>query len=66
MRSKLLAIPLLATIAFAILAPAISQDETYHSFDQAIYAALPLSGHTLKHLLAAAATFWILRWPTLR
>jgi hypothetical protein len=31
-------------------------------FDQAIYAALPVSGHTIKHLLAAAATYWILRW----
>jgi hypothetical protein len=31
-------------------------------FDQAIYSALPLSGHTVKHLLAAAASYAILRW----
>jgi hypothetical protein len=31
-------------------------------YDQSIYAVLPLSGHTLKHFLAAAATYWILRW----
>jgi hypothetical protein len=31
-------------------------------YDQTIYAALPLSGHTLKHFLAAAATFCILPW----
>lgn len=33
-------------------------------YDRAIYSALPVSGHTLKHLLAASATFWILRWRT--
>jgi len=31
-------------------------------YDRAIYAALPLSGHTWKHLLAALAAFYILRW----
>jgi hypothetical protein len=31
-------------------------------YDRAIYSALPVSGHTLKHLLAALAAFWILRW----
>ena len=30
-------------------------------FDQAIYSALPLSGHTCKHLLAAFSAYWILR-----
>jgi hypothetical protein len=32
-------------------------------YDQSIYAALPVSGHTVKHLLAAGATHAILRWP---
>jgi ceramidase len=31
-------------------------------FDAPIYSALPLSGHTLKHLLGAGATWFILRW----
>jgi hypothetical protein len=31
-------------------------------YDRAIYSVLPVSGHTLKHLLAALAAFWILRW----
>ena len=31
-------------------------------FDPQIYAALPISGHTIKHLCAAMATYWILRW----
>jgi hypothetical protein len=31
-------------------------------FDAAIYSALPLSGHTWKHLLGALATWFILRW----
>jgi hypothetical protein len=30
--------------------------------DPAIYSVLPLSGHTVKHLLAALATYFILRW----
>jgi hypothetical protein len=32
------------------------------SCDRAIYAVFPLSGHTLKHLLASVAAFLILRW----
>jgi hypothetical protein len=32
------------------------------AFDSQIYSILPLSGHTLKHLLAAASTWFILRW----
>ena len=32
------------------------------TFDRGIYAAIPVSGHTLKHLAAALATFWILQW----
>ena len=32
------------------------------TFDRGIYAAIPVSGHTLKHLAAALATFWILHW----
>ena len=34
------------------------------TFDNQIYSALGLSGHTLKHLAGAAATFWIFRWRT--
>jgi len=30
--------------------------------DAALYSVLPLSGHTWKHLLAALATYYILRW----
>ena len=33
-------------------------------FDVAIFSAISLSGHTLKHLAAALATYWILRWRT--
>ena len=38
------------------------------SFDHAIFAATGgiISGHTLKHLLAAAAVFWLLRMLKLR
>ena len=32
------------------------------TFDRGIYTAIPVSGHTLKHLAAALATLWILRW----
>jgi hypothetical protein len=32
------------------------------TFDLGIYTAIPVSGHTLKHLAAALATYWILRW----
>ncbi|HMF89433.1 MAG TPA: alkaline phytoceramidase [Candidatus Angelobacter sp.] len=31
-------------------------------FDQQIYAVFPLSGHTLKHLLAGVATWYVFRW----
>jgi len=31
-------------------------------FDSQIFALLPLSGHTLKHFLAAASAYSILRW----
>ena len=30
--------------------------------DRAIYSVLPVSGHTLKHLSAALAAYWILYW----
>jgi len=32
------------------------------TLDGGIYAALPVSGHTLKHLAAGLATYWIFRW----
>jgi hypothetical protein len=31
-------------------------------FDKQIYSVFPLSGHTLKHLLAGIATWYIFRW----
>jgi hypothetical protein len=31
-------------------------------FDRQIYSVFPLSGHTLKHLLAGLATWYIFRW----
>jgi hypothetical protein len=31
-------------------------------FDRQIYVVFPLSGHTLKHLLAGVATWYIYRW----
>jgi len=31
-------------------------------YDRGIYSALPVSGHTLKHLFAALASYWILHW----
>jgi hypothetical protein len=31
-------------------------------FDQQIYSILPLSGHTVKHLLAGIATLYVYRW----
>jgi hypothetical protein len=31
-------------------------------YDQATFAALPVSGHTIKHALAAIAAFFIFRW----
>jgi Ceramidase len=31
-------------------------------FDKQIYSMLPLSGHTIKHLLAGIATWYIYRW----
>ena len=30
--------------------------------DRQIYGAIPLSGHTIKHLLAGLSTWWIYRW----
>ncbi len=30
--------------------------------DHAIFSGLPISGHTIKHVLAAIATYFILRW----
>ena len=32
------------------------------TFDRGVYAALPVSGHTLKHVAAALAAYWIFRW----
>ncbi len=31
-------------------------------YDRAIFSNLPVSGHTMKHVLAAAATYFIFRW----
>ena len=31
-------------------------------FDKQIYSVFPLSGHTVKHLLAGVATWYIFRW----
>jgi hypothetical protein len=31
-------------------------------YDGAIYAGLPVSGHSVKHLVAAMATYFIFRW----
>jgi hypothetical protein len=31
-------------------------------YDRTIFGAAPVSGHTIKHLLAATAAFFILRW----
>jgi len=31
-------------------------------YDRAIYSAMSVSGHTLKHLFAALAAYRILRW----
>jgi hypothetical protein len=31
-------------------------------FDVAVYSAIDVSGHTIKHLLAAYSTYWIYRW----
>ncbi len=31
-------------------------------YDRAIFSALPISGHTAKHVLAAIATYFIYRW----
>jgi len=30
--------------------------------DGSIFSAISLSGHTLKHLAAALAAYWVLRW----
>ena len=32
------------------------------AFDRGLYASLSVSGHTLKHLAASLAAYWILRW----
>lgn len=34
----------------------------FETFDGRIYALLSVSGHTLKHLAAGMATYWIFRW----
>ena len=47
---------LVAVLAFYSLA------KLAELYDRAIFAAIPASGHTIKHLLAAMATFYILRW----
>jgi len=31
-------------------------------YDRGIFSALPISGHTIKHVLAAIATYYIFRW----
>ncbi len=31
-------------------------------YDRVMFSNLPVSGHTLKRVLAAAATYFILRW----
>ncbi len=35
-------------------------------WDGAIFSALPISGHSVKHVLAAIATYFILRWRLAR
>jgi hypothetical protein len=35
---------------------------TVRFYDRTIFSNLPMSGHTLKRVLAAAATYFILRW----
>ena len=34
----------------------------FETFDSRIYALLPVSGHTLKHLASGLAAYWIFRW----
>lgn len=62
--------PLIALIVIAIrsephLRPVVifyGLSKITEYFDQQIYSVFPLSGHTLKHLLAGIATWYIFRW----
>jgi hypothetical protein len=47
---------LAAVVAFYALAKAAE------FWDNAIFGVLPLSGHTMKHILSAVATYFIYRW----
>src|SRR5258707_10540375 len=44
----------------ALLLYAVAKLAEY--FDAPIYSALTLSGHTVKHFVAAFSTYWIYRW----
>jgi hypothetical protein len=35
------------------------------AYDGAVYSAIGISGHTLKHVLAALACYQIVRWISL-
>ncbi|HZD95649.1 MAG TPA: hypothetical protein VE133_15405, partial [Candidatus Sulfotelmatobacter sp.] len=62
--------PLIALIVIAIrsepgLRPVVvfyGLSKVTEHFDRQIFSVLPFSGHTLKHLLAGIATWYILRW----
>src|SRR5262249_127160 len=47
---------LLAVLAFYALA------KLAEFYDRTLFAVLPVSGHTIKHVLAAFATYFIYRW----
>jgi len=53
----------LAVLLFLILMPPLPQDQSYHSFaDRRTLSAFPLSGHTLKHLLAGIGNWYVVPW----
>lgn len=47
---------LVAVLAFYALA------KLAEFYDRTLFAALPFSGHTIKHVLAALATYFVYRW----
>ena len=72
-RVALLLVPAIVITAIALLLPAIPQPLAYHNFaDHRVWLGIPNFGdvmsnipfairHTLKHLAAAAAGYWILQ-----
>lgn len=64
--SMLLLIPLLWFVRdarwLAAVAAFYGLAKAAEFWDHAIFQALPLSGHTAKHILAALATYFIYRW----